>query len=69
MHVGFFVPFPLLSVQGDVMENAIFDRSAERNSFRSGIANLKLILLWLAVLVPLGWGVMEALKDVRHLIP
>lgn len=51
------------------MENAIFDRSAERNSFKSVIASLRLMLLWLAVLAPLAWGVMEALKDVRHLFP
>jgi hypothetical protein len=69
MHGGFFLPFPLLLVQGDAMENAIIDRSAERNSFKSVIASLRLMLLWLAVLAPLAWGVMEALKDVRHLFP
>jgi hypothetical protein len=51
------------------MENAILERSAERNSFKSTLASLKLMLIWLAVLAPLAWGVMEALKDVRHLFP
>ncbi len=45
------------------------DKSAVRNTGRSTIKLLKLILLWLAVLLPLVWGAMDAVRDVRYLFP
>ncbi len=45
------------------------DKSAVRNTGRSTIQQLKLILLWLAVLLPLVWGAMDAVRDVRYLFP
>jgi hypothetical protein len=45
------------------------DKSAVRNTGRSAIKHLKLVLLWLAVLLPLVWGAMDAVRDVRHLFP
>jgi hypothetical protein len=45
------------------------DKSALRNTGRSTIKQLKLLLLWLAVLLPLVWGAMDAVRDVRYLFP
>jgi hypothetical protein len=45
------------------------DKSALRNTGRSTIQQLKLVLLWLAVLLPLAWGAMDAVRDVRVLFP
>jgi hypothetical protein len=43
------------------------ERSALQNT--SSTSTLKLVLLWLAVGLPLLWGVMKALEDVGNLIP
>jgi hypothetical protein len=43
------------------------ERSALQNT--SSSSTLKLVLLWLAVGIPLLWGVMKALEDVGNLIP
>jgi len=57
------------------MENTISrialdaNKSALRNSGRSPIQQLKLVLLWLAVILPLVWGAMDAVRDVRLLFP
>jgi hypothetical protein len=40
------------------------DRPARQHSIGSGV---KLWLLWLAVGLPMLWGVMKALEDVRNL--
>jgi hypothetical protein len=45
------------------------NESALRNTSRSTSKQLKLVLLWLAVLVPLVWGAMDAVRDVRVLFP
>jgi hypothetical protein len=45
------------------------NESALRNTGRSTSKQLKLLLLWLAVLVPLVWGAMDAVRDVRVLFP
>jgi hypothetical protein len=45
------------------------NESALRNTGRSTSKQLKLVLLWLAVLVPLVWGAMDAVRDVRVLFP
>ena len=42
-------------------------RSAVQNA--SSTSTLKLVLLWLAVGLPLFWGVMKALEDVGNLFP
>ncbi len=44
-------------------------QSALRNTGRSTIKQLKLVMLWLAVLLPLVWGAMDAVRDVRYLFP
>jgi hypothetical protein len=45
------------------------NKSALRNAGRSTIKQLKLVMLWLAVLLPLVWGAMDAVRDVRVLFP
>jgi hypothetical protein len=42
--------------------------SAVQNS-KSPIATLKLILVWLAVSVPMLWGIMKALENVQTIFP
>lgn len=42
-------------------------RSALQNT--SSTSTLKLVLSWLAVALPLLWGVMKALEDAGNLIP
>jgi len=44
------------------------ERSAVQNTISAG-SKLKLVLLWLAVCIPMVWGVMKALEDVRKLLP
>jgi hypothetical protein len=66
------------SQSGDIMENTITAdadvsrpqaaRSAVQNASTS-TSTLKLVLLWLAVGLPLLWGVMKALEDVGNLFP
>jgi hypothetical protein len=66
------------SQSGDIMENTITadadvsrpqsERSAVQNAGTS-TSTLKLVLLWLAVGLPLFWGVMKALEDVGDLFP
>jgi hypothetical protein len=46
---------------------ALHEKSAVRNS--KGGAALKLVLIWLAVGIPMLWGMMKALEDVRVLFP
>jgi hypothetical protein len=44
------------------------EQSAVQNS-KSAASTLKLVLVWLAVSIPMLWGIMKALEDVRHLFP
>jgi hypothetical protein len=64
------------SQSGDIMENTITGadvsgpqskRSAVQNA--SSTSTLKLVLLWIVIGLPLLWGVMKALEDVRNLFP
>jgi hypothetical protein len=43
-------------------------QSAVQN-VKSGASMLKLVLLWLAVGIPLLWGVMKALQEPGNLMP
>jgi hypothetical protein len=44
------------------------EQSAMQNAKSAG-SKLKLVLLWLAVCLPMLWGVMKALEDVGNLLP
>ena len=44
------------------------EQSAVQNA-KGAASTLKLVLVWLAVSVPMLWGIMKALEDVRHLFP
>jgi hypothetical protein len=63
------------SQPGNIMENTITGNAEESQSRgeRSAVQNasftstLKLVVLWLAVGLPLLWGVMKALEDVGNL--
>ncbi len=44
------------------------DQSAVQNA-KSAASTLKLVLLWLAVSIPMLWGIMKALEDVQTLFP
>jgi hypothetical protein len=35
----------------------------------AGASVVKLVLVWLAVSIPMLWGILKALEDVRNLIP
>jgi len=43
------------------------EQSAVQNT-RSAASTLKLVLVWLAVGIPMLWGMMKALEDVASLI-
>jgi hypothetical protein len=44
------------------------EKSAMQNAKSAG-STLKLVVLWLAVCIPMLWGVMKALEDVGNLLP
>jgi hypothetical protein len=44
------------------------ERSAVQNT-SSAATTIKLLLLWLAVGLPLLWGVVKQLEDVRNILP
>jgi len=44
------------------------ERSAVRNA-RSAVSTFKLVALWLAVCIPMLWGMMKALEDVQTIFP
>jgi hypothetical protein len=57
------------------MENTLDGAAGARLSEQSAVQNakgaastLKLVLVWLAVSIPMLWGMMKALKDVPALI-
>jgi hypothetical protein len=43
------------------------EQSAVQNAKSAG--SVKLVMLWLAVGIPMLWGVMKALEDARKLLP
>jgi hypothetical protein len=47
---------------------SVTEQSAVQNT-KSAASTLKLVLVWLAVSIPMLWGIMKALEDVRHLFP
>jgi hypothetical protein len=61
---------------GGIMENtlegatgeSLIEKPAVQNA-ESASSTLKLVLLWLAVGIPMLWGIMKALEDVQSLIP
>ena len=44
---------------------ALSEKSAVQNA--KGAVFVKLVLLWLAVSIPMLWGIMNALEDVQNL--
>jgi hypothetical protein len=44
------------------------EQSAVQNA-KSAVSTFKLVLVWLAVSIPMLWGIMKALEDVRYLFP
>jgi hypothetical protein len=47
---------------------SVTEQSAVQNT-KSAASTLKLVMVWLAVSIPMLWGIMKALEDVRHLFP
>jgi hypothetical protein len=47
---------------------SLAEQSAVQNA-RNAAATLKLVLVWLAVSIPMLWGIMKALEDVGKLFP
>jgi hypothetical protein len=54
----------------NTMDNAARgdERSAMQNAKGAG-STLKLVLLWLAVCIPMLWGVMKVLQEPGNLLP
>jgi hypothetical protein len=52
--------------RGDAMLTHV-GQSAARNVSKSTIMKAKLVLVWLAVGLPLFWGVLKQLETVRYL--
>jgi hypothetical protein len=44
-------------------------QTAVRNSSKATAAKAKFLLVWLAVSIPMLWGIAKALDDVRNLFP
>jgi len=53
---------------GGAAHGSIAKQSAVQN-VKGGASMLKLALLWLAVGIPLLWGVMQALREPGNLLP
>jgi hypothetical protein len=64
------------NLPGDIMDNtldsaasaSLGEQSALQNA-RSAAATFKLVLIWLAVSIPMVWGVTKALENVRTIFP
>jgi hypothetical protein len=54
------------STLNGAVDEASSEESAVRNA-NSTASTLKLVLLWLAVSIPMLWGILKALEDVRPL--
>jgi|HubBroStandDraft_5_1064220.scaffolds.fasta_scaffold4372618_1 hypothetical protein len=46
----------------------LVQQSAVQNT-KGAASILKLVLVWLAVGIPMLWGILKALEDVRNLLP
>jgi hypothetical protein len=53
---------------GGAARGSVAQQSAVQN-VKSGASMLRLVLLWLAVGIPLLWGVMKALQEPGNLLP
>lgn len=49
-------------------DSSLAGQSAVQNA-KSAAATFKLLLVWLAVSIPMLWGIMKALEDVGNLFP
>ena len=49
-------------------DSSLAEQSAVQNA-KSAAATFKLLLVWLAVSIPMLWGIMKALEDVGNLFP
>jgi hypothetical protein len=47
---------------------SLVEQPAVQNA-TSAASVLKLVLVWLAVGIPMLWGILKALEDVRNLLP
>jgi hypothetical protein len=56
------------NTMGGAARRSVAEQSAVQN-VASGASRLKLVLLWLAVSIPLLWGVMKALQEPGNLLP
>jgi hypothetical protein len=56
----------MVNAMSDVGATLSREQSAVQNS-SSGASQIKLILVWLAVGLPLLWGAMKALEDIGSL--
>jgi hypothetical protein len=52
----------------DSVDASLSEQSALQNA-RGAAATLKLVLVWLAVSIPMLWGGMKALENVRTIFP
>jgi hypothetical protein len=55
----------------NTMDGAAGATSSEQSAVRNArsAASLKLVLLWIAVGIPMLWGIMKALENVQTLFP
>jgi hypothetical protein len=47
---------------------SLAEQSAVQNT-KSAASTLKLVLIWLAVSIPMLWGIMKALENVQTIFP
>jgi hypothetical protein len=63
------------TLPGDIMENTLDSAAGAALSERSAVQNaknavsLKLVLVWLAVSIPMLWGILKALENVQTIFP
>jgi hypothetical protein len=63
------------TLPGDIMENTLDNAAGAALSEQSAVQNakngasLKLVLVWLAVSIPMLWGILKALEDVQTIFP
>jgi hypothetical protein len=55
--------------RGRDQSELVVDTTAQRNTGRPVMEQVKLALLWLAVILPMVWGALDAIRDVRYLFP
>jgi hypothetical protein len=54
------------STLNSAADTALSDQSAVQNA-KSAASTLKLVLVWLAVSLPMLWGILKALEEVQPL--